>query len=86
MKYIITGGAGFIGSNIAAELVKQGQEVKVIDNLSYGFEKNLEGLKGVKFVKGDIRDLELLKKEFKGYDFVLHQAALRSVPKSMEDP
>lgn len=86
MKYIITGGAGFIGSNIAAELVKKGQEVKVIDNLSFGFEENLEGLRGVKFVKGDIKDLNLLKKEFAGYDFVLHQAALRSVPKSMEDP
>jgi len=86
MKYIITGGAGFIGSNIAEELVRQGHDVKAIDNLSAGFEENLKGIKGVKFVKCDIRDLAVLKKEFKGYDFVLHQAALRSVPKSMDDP
>ncbi len=87
MKFIITGGAGFIGSNIAAELIKQSHEVKIIDDLSYGFENNLDPIKDkITFVKADIRDLELLKKEFKGFDYVLHLAALRSVPKSMDDP
>jgi nucleoside-diphosphate-sugar epimerase len=86
-KYIITGGAGFIGSNIARELVRRGETVKVIDNLSTGFSKNLKDIKdNITFVKGDIRNLALLEKEFKGFDFVLHQAALRSVPKSFDRP
>lgn len=86
-KYIITGGAGFIGSNIAAELVKRGEQVKVIDNLSTGYKKNLSAISGqVEFIKGDIRDLNLLEKEFRGFDFVLHQAALPSVPRSIADP
>lgn len=86
-KYIVTGGAGFIGSNIAKELVKQGETVKVIDNLSTGFEKNLAGIiDKIEFVKGDIKDLDFLQKEFNGFDYVLHQAALCSVPRSINDP
>ena len=86
-KYIVTGGAGFIGSNIASELVKRGETVKIIDNLSTGFEKNFEGVKDqVEFVKGDIRDLDLLQKEFAGFDYVINQAALCSVPRSVNDP
>lgn len=86
-KYIITGGAGFIGSNIARELVKRGETVKVIDNLSTGHSENLEDIKNqIEFVKGDITDLDLLQKEFVGFDYVLHQAALCSVPRSVKDP
>jgi UDP-glucose 4-epimerase len=86
-KYIVTGGAGFIGSNITKELVKRGETVKVIDNLSTGYEKNLADIVGkIEFVKGDITDLNLLQKEFAGYDYVLHQAALCSVPRSINDP
>ncbi|MCA9388850.1 SDR family oxidoreductase [Candidatus Berkelbacteria bacterium] len=86
-KYVVTGGAGFIGSNIAAELIKRGDQVKVIDNLSTGFKKNLAAVSDkLEFVEGDIRDLALLKREFKGFDFVLHQAALPSVPRSIADP
>lgn len=87
MKYLVTGGAGFIGSNIAAELVRQGEEVTVIDNLSTGRKENLAPLlKKMTFLQGDIRDLAFLKKSLKGVDFVLHQAALPSVPRSIADP
>lgn len=86
-KYIVTGGAGFIGSNITKELVRLGHNVKVIDNLSTGKKENLGEVIGkIKFVKGDIRNLKLLDKEFKGYNNVLHQAALVSVPRSIVNP
>lgn len=86
-KYIVTGGAGFIGSNIVKELVKRGETVKVIDNLSTGYKKNLADVKDqIEFVEGDIKDLDFLQKEFAGFDYVLHQAALCSVPRSINDP
>ncbi len=86
-KYIVTGGAGFIGSNIVRELVRRGESVKVIDNLSTGHRENLEDLMDkIEFVKADIGDLEALQKEFKGADYVLHQAALCSVPRSIDNP
>jgi len=85
MKYVVTGGAGFIGSHLTQELVDQGEEVTVIDDLSTGNQQRLKNISDkIKFVNGDIRDLEFLKKEFKGVDFVLHQAALISVPESIE--
>ncbi|MFH1545582.1 MAG: SDR family oxidoreductase [archaeon] len=84
---VVTGGAGFIGSHIARELVKQGYGVKVIDNLFEGKMENISDIENeIEFVKGDIRDNELLEKEFSGMDFVLHQAALRSVIHSMNNP
>jgi len=87
MKYIITGGAGFIGSHIVEELVRQGQEVVVIDNLYNTTKDKIKRcLKKIRFVKGDVRDIELLKKEFKGADFVLHLAALISVTESVRKP
>lgn len=86
-KVVVTGGAGFIGSHIVDKLVELGAEVKVIDNLYAGSMDNLEQVKDkIEFIKGDIMDFELLKKEFKNIDFVSHQAARRSVPESVENP
>ena len=84
-KYIITGGAGFIGSHIAEELAKEGNEIIIIDNLRTG---NVEKLKNIThtFVNGDIRDLDCLKNNFNGADTVFHLAAALSVPESMEKP
>jgi len=85
--YLVTGGAGFIGSNIAAELVKQGEEVRVLDNLSTGRRQNIAGLEDdIWFVEQDMTGLEAIRPAFEGVDYVLHQAALPSVPRSVEDP
>lgn len=84
---LVTGGAGFIGSNISAELIQRGYNVKVLDNLSTGHLENLESIKDkIKFIKGDINDHNLLLAELKDVDFVLHQAALPSVPRSVDSP
>ena len=86
-KYLVTGGAGFIGSNIVEELVKRGHKVRVLDNLSTGNMDNLAPFKGrIEFHKGDIRKGKDVSKALKGMDYVLHQAALRSVARSVEDP
>ena len=85
-KYLITGGAGFIGSHIAETLVGRGEEVVVYDNLSFGDVKNLKGIRDkIKLFEADIRDKEALHKAVAGADYILHQAALRSVPKSFEN-
>lgn len=81
-KYLITGGAGFIGSHIAEYLSKKDNEVTILDSLRTGFENNLKGL-NVNFVNGDIRDVELLNKLAKGADSIFHLAALVSVPESL---
>jgi nucleoside-diphosphate-sugar epimerase len=90
-KFLVTGGAGFIGSNITEKLLKDGHYVRVLDNFSSGKESNLafaQGLsaKNYELIKGDIRDKAACDKACQGVDYVLHQAALRSVPKSMKDP
>lgn len=90
-KYLITGGAGFIGSNIAERLLKEGNYVRVLDNFSSGKESNLSfarelSAKSFELIRGDIRDKAVCEKACAGMDYVLHQAALRSVPKSMKDP
>ncbi len=86
-KIIITGGAGFIGSNIARELLAQNYDVVIIDNLSTGRLENIREIRNqIKFVRGDIRNLPLLQKNFHGADYVLHQAALPSVPRSIRNP
>lgn len=86
-RYLVTGGAGFIGSNIAESLAARGDEVVVLDDLSTGYEKNLEGIRDrITFVRGDVRDAETVRRAMAGADFVLHQAALASVPRSIEDP
>lgn len=81
-KYLITGGAGFIGSHIAEELSKNGHHVTVLDNLRTGFKKNLEGL-NVEFINGDIRDKNLLFKYAQEATAIFHLAALVSVPESL---
>lgn len=88
--FLITGGAGFIGSNLVEYLIKYGaKKVRVLDNLSTGYYKNIEpfiGLKNFEFVQGDIRDLDTCKSALAGIDYVSHQAALGSVPRSIADP
>lgn len=90
LSFLITGGAGFIGSNLVEYLLKFGAgHVRVLDNLSNGYFENIKeflSLPNFDFIEGDIRDLETCKKSLENIDFVLHQAALGSVPRSIEDP
>jgi len=87
VKYLVTGGAGFIGSNIVEELLRRGKDVRVLDNLSTGREENIKPfLDRVDFHKGDIRNGDDTRKALKDVDYVIHQAALRSVAKSVEEP
>ena len=86
-SYLVTGGAGFIGSNMVDELLRRGESVRVLDNLSTGRLENLAGaLDRIDFCEADIRNLEQIQPCFKGVDFVLHLAALPSVPRSVADP
>jgi UDP-N-acetylglucosamine/UDP-N-acetyl-alpha-D-glucosaminouronate 4-epimerase len=86
-RYLVTGGAGFIGSHIAEALVKRGDQVRVRDNLSTGKMENLAGIAGgFEFVEGDIRDLETCRQAVDGVHAVFHEAALASVARSVEDP
>lgn len=86
-SYLVTGGAGFIGSHLAGELSQRGEKVRVIDNFITGKRENLSSfLDKVEFIEGDIRDLALCRQAVEGIDFVLHQAALPSVPRSVADP
>jgi UDP-glucose 4-epimerase len=87
-RLVVTGGAGFIGSNIVRELVKN-NTVIVIDDLSTGSLENIKDLiktKKINFIKGNVTDYKLLNKTFSNVDYVFHQAAIASVPKSIEDP
>ena len=87
MKILITGGAGFIGSNIAAECIRRGFFVRILDNFSTGKEEYLDPFRvKAEVVRGDIRNDEDLKRALEGIDCVLHQAALRAVERSIEDP
>src|SRR5215470_9480367 len=83
---MVTGGAGFIGSNIVEALVRRGDRVRVLDNFSTGRRENLAGLTGLEIVEGDLRDAEAVRRAVAGVDGVFHQAALRSVPRSVDDP
>src|SRR5712671_4917365 len=92
--WLVTGAAGFIGSNLVEELLALGQTVVGLDNFSTGYEANLDEAVGVnagsagsfRFVQGDIRDLATCRAACEGVDYVLHQAALASVPRSIADP
>jgi UDP-glucose 4-epimerase len=85
--YLVTGGAGFIGSSLAEELVRQGDKVRVIDDFSTGRRENLLPLEGkIELFEGSITDPELVAKAMKGVEVVFHQAAIPSVARSVEDP
>jgi nucleoside-diphosphate-sugar epimerase len=87
MRYLVTGGAGFIGSNIVDELVRRGHHVVVLDDLSTGKEENLVGVRSkIDFRAGSIIDLAAAQSACVGVDYVLHLAARTSVPKSVKDP
>ena len=86
MHALVTGGAGFIGSNIVEALVKGGHRVRVLDNLSTGNRENLSGAGEVDLVEGDIRSFHTVREAFEGIDVVFHEAALPSVPRSVRDP
>jgi nucleoside-diphosphate-sugar epimerase len=86
-NYLVTGGAGFIGSHIVEELLKRREKVRVLDNFSTGKRENITPfLKEIELIEGDIRESKIVKKAMKGVDYVLHQAALPSVFRSIKDP
>jgi nucleoside-diphosphate-sugar epimerase len=85
-SYLVTGGAGFIGSHLAEELVRRGQSVRVADSLITGKRRNIEHIPGVEFLEGDLADPAVAARAVQGMDYVLHQAAIPSVPRSVNDP
>lgn len=92
MRFLVTGGAGFIGSHITEQLLREGNFVRVLDNFSSGkignlsFTRELTNRRTYELIKGDIRNINDCLEAAKGVDYILHQAALRSVPKSMNNP
>ena len=89
MRILVTGGAGFIGSNLVDALLEQGNDVVVLDNFSTGRKENLLSAAGnprFELIVGDIRDEKTCRAAADGVDYVLHQAALGSVPRSIDDP
>ena len=87
LKYLITGGAGFIGSNIAENLVNKGEEVRILDNFSTGRRENIAPLLNrIELIEGDLRDLPAVKRAAKGMNYILHQGAIPSVPRSVASP
>jgi len=89
MKYLVTGGAGFIGSNIVSELLRQGQQVVVLDNFATGKRENILTLmknENLTMIEGDLRSFHIVRSAVKGVDYILHQGALPSVPRSINDP
>src|ERR1700681_3565514 len=85
-SYLVTGGAGFIGSHLTEELVRLGHSVRVVDNLVTGKRRNLDHLSGVEFIEGDLAAPGIAERAVQGVDYVLHQAAIPSVPRSVKDP
>lgn len=83
-NYLVTGGAGFIGSHISEALVKRGHRVRVADNFATGYQRNIR--EGVEFVEGDCADPEFARRVVEGMDYVIHQAAIPSVPRSVAKP
>ncbi|CAN5832259.1 SDR family oxidoreductase [soil metagenome] len=84
--YLVTGGAGFIGSHLAEELVRRGHRVRVADSLITGKRSNLSHIPDVEFMEGDLANLEFARRAVAGCEYVLHQAAIPSVPRSVKDP
>jgi nucleoside-diphosphate-sugar epimerase len=85
-QYLVTGGAGFIGSHLTEELVRRGHRVRVVDSLVTGKRSNLDHIAGVEFLEGDLGDLDVARRAVADVEFVLHQAAIPSVPRSVKDP
>ena len=85
-SYLVTGGAGFIGSHLTEELVRRGHAVRVADSLITGKRRNLDHIPDVDFVEGDLADFAVAQRAVDGVDYVLHQAAIPSVPRSVKDP
>ena len=85
-RYLVTGAAGFIGRSIAAALLARGETVRGVDNFATGKRENLTGLEGMEFVEGDLADLDVARTASAGIEVVFHEAALPSVPRSVEDP
>ena len=84
--YLVTGGAGFIGSHLSEELVRRGHRVRVADSLITGKRSNLDHIEGIEFLEGDLADIDVARKAVAGCEYVLHQAAIPSVPRSVKDP
>jgi nucleoside-diphosphate-sugar epimerase len=84
--YVVTGGAGFIGSHLVRAVLALGHAVRVADNFSTGYRRNLDGLSGLDLVEGDLADIDVARRAVDGADIVLHQAAIPSVPRSVQDP
>ena len=85
-SYLVTGGAGFIGSHLTEELVRRGHRVRVADSLITGKKQNIQDIPGVEFLQGDLADMPFAQRVVEGIDYVLHQAAIPSVPRSVKDP
>jgi nucleoside-diphosphate-sugar epimerase len=85
-SYLVTGGAGFIGSHLAEALVRRGHRVRVVDSLITGKRRNLGHIKEVEFLEGDLADSGIARRAVDGIEYVLHQAAIPSVPRSVDDP
>jgi nucleoside-diphosphate-sugar epimerase len=85
-SYLVTGGAGFIGSHLSEELVRRGHKVRVVDSLITGKRRNVDHVPGVEFLEGDLADFSVCTRAVQGIDYVLHQAAIPSVPRSVTDP
>ena len=85
-SFLVTGGAGFIGSHLVTQLIHRGHTVRVVDNLITGKRRNLDHVSGVEFVEGDLADIGVATRAVEGMDYVLHQAAIPSVPRSVKDP
>jgi UDP-glucose 4-epimerase len=87
MRCLVTGGAGFIGSHLTDRLVSDGHDVTVLDNLATGLESNLEAVRSkIKFINGDLRNLETVREAVDAQDVIFHLGALGSVPRSIDDP
>ena len=87
MRYLVTGGAGFIGSHIVERLVQQGVEVVVLDDLSTGRREHLRGVRDrIRFIRGNVARFEMCRRAMQGVDYVIHQAAVTSVPRSTRNP